>query len=237
MRVRRSFERALLFVGFLALDVWIWSNAGSATYQVWENWVFNQEIHHQAPTVTRFLAENGHQLSERIKSWLGTATAPKSASINRVPSPPPAAPPPVVEDKALIGRLSIPRLHLSAIVREGAGEETLSLALGHIPHTALPGQPGNVGVAGHRDRLFRGLRNIRRDDVIVFETVSGKYTYQVKSTSIVRPQDTAVLHPGRNSELTLVTCYPFYYVGSAPKRFIVKALQLPPNGQVLSAKL
>jgi LPXTG-site transpeptidase (sortase) family protein len=129
---------------------------------------------------------------------------------------------------ALIGRLTIPRLNMRSVVREGAGRDTLEVALGHISGTALPGQPGNAGIAGHRDTLFRGLRKIARDDVIEFETPGGSYKYQVESTGIVKPDDVAVLRASRHPEMTLVTCYPFYYVGSAPDRFIVKARLLDP---------
>jgi sortase A len=236
MKIRRWIERALLVVGLIALDVWIWSNARNALYQAWENWVFAQEIHHSPATCRQFLAEKEDQIARTVKSWLGSG----STATPQGPIPVPQFPPPRIESDGLVGRLTIPRLHLSAIVREGTGEATLSLALGHIPHTALPGQPGNVGVAGHRDQLFRGLRNIRRDDLIVFETLAGKYVYQVKSTSIVKPQDVGVLRAGQVSELTLVTCYPFYYVGSAPERFIVKALQVsrgPEGPQALASKL
>lgn len=137
--------------------------------------------------------------------------------------PSPAAP---LETGRLVGRLSIPRLHLSSIVREGDDETTLSLALGHIPGTAFPGQSGNVGIAGHRDTLFRALRGIQKDDTIRFETLSGTETYQVDSTSIVKPDDVGVLASRGKPALTLVTCYPFYYVGSAPDRFIVSAHQV-----------
>jgi len=130
---------------------------------------------------------------------------------------------PAVQNGALIGRLVIPRLNVRGVVREGAGEDTLDVALGHIPGTALPGQPGNAGVAGHRDTLFRGLRNIAKDDSIDFQTPAGSYRYKVESTRIVKPDNVSVLNPSQHSELTLVTCYPFYYVGSAPDRFIVKA--------------
>ena len=145
------------------------------------------------------------------------------------PSPAPAQNQPPVETGDVIGRLQIPRLKLSAVVREGADHDTLDVALGHIPGTSFPGQPGNVGVAGHRDTLFRGLRKIEKDDVIRFETPNGEYSYQVESTGIVKPQDVDVLKAGQHPEMTLVTCYPFYYVGSAPDRFIVKArLMTPP---------
>ncbi len=126
----------------------------------------------------------------------------------------------------LVGRLSIPRLRVSAIVREGTGEDTLGLAVGHIPSTAFPGEPGNVGVAGHRDTLFRGLRGIRENDLIRFETLGGDYVYRVESTEVVKPRDVGVLKAGPYSELTLVTCYPFNFVGSAPDRFIVKAREV-----------
>jgi sortase A len=131
-----------------------------------------------------------------------------------------------LEINSLVGRLSIPRLHLTAMVREGDAESTLSIAAGHIPGTALPGQKGNVGVAGHRDAIFRGLREVRKDDVIQFETVEGNHLYQVEGTEIVKPTQVSVLKPGKHPELTLVTCYPFYYVGSAPDRFIVKAREI-----------
>jgi sortase A len=135
---------------------------------------------------------------------------------------------PPLPNGALIGRLAIPRLKMRSVVREGAGEDTLDVALGHIPGTALPGQTGNTGIAGHRDTLFRGLRNIEKDDVIEFQTPAGSYHYKVESTGIVKPDDVAVLHANGHTEMTLVTCYPFYYVGAAPKRFIVKARLVEP---------
>ena len=140
---------------------------------------------------------------------------------DRQPEPAPAPGTGVV-----VGRLSIPRLRLHSIVREGDGEATLTLALGHIPHTAMPGQAGNVGVAGHRDTIFRSLRSIRKGDLIVIETLGGNYTYRVDGIEIVKPDDVSVLNSGRARELTLVTCYPFQYAGSAPDRFIVRARQV-----------
>jgi len=126
----------------------------------------------------------------------------------------------------LVGRLVVPRLHLRAMVREGDGEGTLDLALGHIPGTALPGQKGNVGVAGHRDTLFRSLKSIEKNDLIEFQTLRGSYTYSVESIQVVKPENLDVLRPGPDAELTLVTCYPFAFVGPAPDRFIVKARQV-----------
>ena len=123
----------------------------------------------------------------------------------------------------LVGRIEIPRLGVSAIILEGTSTKTLRRAVGHITGTALPGQRGNVGLSGHRDTFFRPLRNIRRDDIITLTTLRGQHRYRVLSTDIVSPNVVAVLDPGESEILTLVTCYPFYFVGSAPERFIVRA--------------
>jgi sortase A len=127
---------------------------------------------------------------------------------------------------SIVGRLSIPKLHLSAMVREGADAKTLKLAVGHIPSTSLPGQPGNVGVAGHRDTFFRHLGDLKTGDSIAFLTVDGDFTYEVESSKVVEPEDVGVLTSTREKVLTMVTCYPFYYIGNAPKRFIVRAKQI-----------
>jgi sortase A len=123
----------------------------------------------------------------------------------------------------LVGRIEVRRLGLSVIVAEGTDEATLRRAAGHIEGTQLPGPSGNVGIAGHRDTLFRPLRNIRNDDVITFTTLQGVFRYRVVSTKVVSPYDVAVLNPDNHEILTLVTCFPFYFVGSAPDRFIVRA--------------
>jgi LPXTG-site transpeptidase (sortase) family protein len=120
-----------------------------------------------------------------------------------------------------IGLLEIPRLKLSVIVLEGSDEHTLRLGVGHIPNTALPGEAGNTGLAAHRDTFFRPLKTIRKSDVIQITTLDGTFEYHVQSIQIVDPSSTSVLKASSSPSLTLVTCYPFYYVGSAPKRFIV----------------
>ena len=129
--------------------------------------------------------------------------------------------PPV--EGAVIANLAIPRIGLSTVVVEGDEDLDLKLAAGHIPGTAVPGEPGNIGIAAHRDTFFRPLRLIRKHDEIVLTTPHGKDRYSVVSTKIVDPDDVAVLYPTSHDVLTLVTCYPFYYVGAAPKRFIVQA--------------
>jgi sortase A len=122
-----------------------------------------------------------------------------------------------------VGRIEIPRLGVSAIIKAGTDARTLQLAVGHIPGTALPGEVGNVGLAGHRDTFFRRLRNIRPDDEITLITPGSVARYVVARTDVVEPSDVWVLDPTDYSALTLVTCYPFSYVGSAPQRFIVRA--------------
>ena len=123
----------------------------------------------------------------------------------------------------LLGSVSIPRVGVSSVILEGADDHTLALSVGHIPGTALLGRPGNVALAGHRDTFFRGLRNIRRRDDILLTTVRGNQVYEVDSARVVSPEDVSVLKDTGRPMLTLVTCYPFYYVGPAPKRFIVQA--------------
>jgi sortase A len=125
-----------------------------------------------------------------------------------------------------MGRIEIPRLSLSVVVAEGVDTHTLGRAAGHIPGTGLPGQPGNIGISGHRDTFFRPLRNIRQDDIITLTTVVGNYQYRVVSIWIVSPSDVAVLDPSADEILTLVTCYPFYFVGPAPERFVVRAVRV-----------
>jgi sortase A len=125
--------------------------------------------------------------------------------------------------RGLLGRLEIARLGLSVMVVEGDDHRTLRRAVGHIPGTALPGQNGNVALTGHRDTFFRPLRNIRPDDLITLATLQGQYRYRVLSTQVVSPEKVSVLDPSQNEILTLITCHPFYFVGAAPNRFIVRA--------------
>lgn len=129
-------------------------------------------------------------------------------------------------DPLVLGRIEIPRIGVSAIVREGDDDATLAVAVGRVPGTARPGERGNMALAGHRDSFFRGLRHIRVDDVIRLRTPGREYAYRVDTTEIVGPGELRVLAPSADPVLTLVTCYPFGYVGSAPDRFIVRASRL-----------
>jgi sortase A len=127
----------------------------------------------------------------------------------------------------VVGSLEIPRIGVSVMVVEGVDNSDLKRAAGHIPGTALPWESGNVGIAGHRDTFFQPLRSIQRDDKITVRTLQGAYRYRVVSTRVVRPEDIEVLYPAGRDTLTLVTCFPFEYIGSAPKRFIVRAERAP----------
>ena len=134
--------------------------------------------------------------------------------------------PTTIGPNGLIGRMEVSRLDVSVVVVEGTSNKSLRRAVGHIAGTALPGQPGNVGIAGHRDTFFRPLRNIQRDDIITLTTSNGEYRYRVVSTRVVSPENVGVLDSDQDEVLTLITCYPFYFVGPAPDRFIVRAARI-----------
>lgn len=219
----RALEWIFLLVGLVAIDCYVWVNASTVLYQAYEDWAFDQTLRGLKPSIGGFVRdERDWFFAGREK--MESAEAPKPAPSVSVPAP--LAPMQPLAPRALIGRLEIPRLKLAVMVREGADEGTLRRAVGHIPGTALPGNIGNVGLAGHRDTFFRALRSIRKDDTIELETTAGTYRYVVNSTRIVTPRDVSVLKASGGETLTLVTCYPFYYVGSAPKRFIVHATQV-----------
>lgn len=124
-----------------------------------------------------------------------------------------------------IGRVDIPRLHISVMVAQGTSPRVLRVAAGHMPSSALPGQTGNVVIAAHRDTFFRQLGELKSGDVIQVATRRKQYVYTVRFTDIVSPNETWVLEPSSGQSLTLVTCYPFYYIGPAPKRFVVRAVR------------
>jgi sortase A len=130
---------------------------------------------------------------------------------------------------ALVGRVEVPKLHLSAVVFQGTTNSILDKGVGHVDSTALPGQTGNVVLAAHRDSFFRGLRDVHKGDEVMVTTTSGPRTYKVDSMDIVDPTEMSVLNATAKPTLTLITCYPFYYVGHAPKRFIVRALEENPR--------
>jgi sortase A len=191
----RWLERLLLTIGIVCLGYFAYVSAETALYQAYE--------------------------TRELDAILSSASPPPLATVDRAaPSLPVAS---AVKPGAAIGRLEIPRLHVSAIVRTGTDARTLRLAIGHIGGTALPGEVGNMGLAAHRDTFFRRLGEIREDDVVRLVTPTGAFSYRVAGTKIVEPQETWVLDPTETPALTLITCYPFRYIGSAPQRFIVRA--------------
>jgi sortase A len=157
-----------------------------------------------------------HQQSaaqRRAKEWLL-----RTAAIRRTALPPP------MRRGDVIGELQIPRLQVSVMVFEGDDAGILSQGAGHIPGTAL--HSGNIGIAAHRDTYFRPLRVVHANDVITLKTPAGTSRYAVTETKIVWPSEIGVLAQAPGRDLTLVTCYPFYYVGNAPERFIVHAQKM-----------
>jgi sortase A len=131
---------------------------------------------------------------------------------------------PILRRGDVLGRIDVPRLGLSVAVFQGTGPRILRLGAGHIESTPLPGKPGNSGIAGHRDTFFRGLKDIQKNDDVQLQTPTGLLHYKVDWVRVVGPNDTTVLDSSTpDSTLTLVTCYPFYFVGPAPRRFVVHA--------------
>jgi sortase A len=128
-----------------------------------------------------------------------------------------------VEAGAWLARLEAPAVRLKATVLEGSDDRTLRRAAGHIEYTPRPGEPGNIGIAGHRDTTFYPLRNLQVGDHLTLTTAKTVYEYRVARVWVVEPEDIRVLDPTSEPALTLVTCYPFTFVGNAPKRFIVRA--------------
>lgn len=194
-------QRALFACGVLLI--------GYCAFALTDAWLFQRRAARELDRLQR----------DRRAASLGAAQ-PVSVTL---PKAVPAA------EGSLIGRIEIPRLALSVVVVEGVDRISLRRAVGHIPGTALPGEDGNVGLAGHRDTFFRQLKDVKIDDEIQVSTLTGNFKYRVVSLKIVDPENVGVLAPSAENVLTLVTCYPFYFVGPAPKRWIVRARQVSPQ--------
>ncbi len=162
--------------------------------------------------------------------WYQSAQTSRFERVIASPEPLLIEPAPIA-DGGVIGEIEVPRLGLKAIVVQGDSEKLLRGAVGHLPETALPGQAGNIALAGHRDGLFRPLRNVLPGDTITLKTQDREFQYQVEWTAIVPPTAVQVIQPTSEPSLTLVTCFPFYYVGAAPKRFIVRARKVSVSAQ------
>jgi sortase A len=200
----RWLERLLLLVAVVCLGAWSWAWLDAHYTQYRENRELEETLAAQSSAPTSTAAD-----SDALETFRGRQADPQA----RRPR----------SEGSLVGRIEIPRVGISAIVLEGVGNKTLRRGVGHIPETALPAAGGNVGLAGHRDSFFRELKDIRKNDIITLKTLDGTFQYRVEWTQIVDPEDTQVLADTGEPALTLVTCYPFYYVGSAPRRFIVRA--------------
>jgi len=211
----------LLILGLAGVGYYGYRLADQQIYQGYENWAFNQQIGGRAAvTFADYVRETtpfGFLAGERPA--VRSPAQPRSVQPAGGPAP-----------GSILGRVEVGRLNLMAMVREGVDSDTLSRAVGHVPKTALAGQNGNFAIAAHRDTLFRALKDIHKGDLVTFESQAGTYKYEVFAMRIVKPSDISVLRadgglePQRHeSLLTMITCYPFYYVGSAPKRFIVQA--------------
>jgi sortase A len=216
-------EGILLLAGFLCLGWFGYMTVQRIVANSWQSYEFEQALAGEKPTIggyLRYVATDGNENKRAVQAEVAKDE----------PAAPPPPPTPVPKRKLkrneLVGRIEIPRLKVNAVVKEGVDSRTLSRAVGHVPYTPLPGQPGNVGVAAHRDTHFRGLRNVRKGDTIRVKTLDGTYIYEVDKLKIVWPKNVEVLDPTPENRITLVTCYPFNYVGSAPKRFIVQGKQV-----------
>lgn len=181
----------------------------------------------------------GYWIGMRLDSWFGGASAVEEfekARSNVLPMELPVDTALWAEDRieeyreslehdfdAPLAVLRIPKIDLEVAVLEGTSELALNRGIGHIAGTPLPGEDGNIGIAGHRDGYFRGLKDIAIGDLIELETLAGPQDYAVTKLLIVEPPDVWVLDATEAPSITLVTCYPFYFVGSAPQRFIVRA--------------
>jgi sortase A len=202
LQVRLRFSKSLLrrseflcfAFGFVCLGWCATIAAHVWVIQAYESWAFEQQLGGEPVSVREFLVH--------------------AASFSE-----PAAP----AEHSIVGQIEIPRIGLKAMILEGATRRTLADAVGHIPGTVLPGAKGNAALAGHRDTFFRGLKDIRPGDAILVTTLEGSFEYRVNDCQVVGPRDMRVLEATAEPVLTLVTCYPFHYVGPAPERFIVRA--------------
>jgi len=202
-RPLRWFERGALIIGLLCLGLWSFAHLRSQAFQSAES----------------------RKLEAGPRAAAPPFPVPPGPTASRKPRP--AAKSKAVKARvATLGQIEIPRLGIRAIVAEGTDARTLDLAVGHIASTASPGGPGNCGLAGHRDTFFSGLGSVREGDLVRFTSPERTTLYEVEWCKVVEPDRIDTLDPTPVPSLTLVTCYPFTYVGRAPQRFVVRARQV-----------
>jgi sortase A len=208
MRALRGFERLLQLLGLMlvfayaVVRIYGMVYAHATAREFWRN---------QEATINRpgnLLQQNLGIPDFRLWSPKRIETYQTSVTTN-IPAP--------------LGVLRIPSIEIEVLVLEGTDDLTLNRAVGHIGGTAAPGEEGNIGIAGHRDGFFRGLKDVHLGEYLDLYTERGNTRYIVDEIRIVPPEDVSVLAPRPRSSITLVTCYPFYFVGSAPLRYIVHA--------------
>jgi sortase A len=201
----RYVEGLLWLIAAGALGTFIFVKAEARLYQLYlnrefENALAQQELQHATK-------EQAQPLSPSVES---AEPAPTEGDENS-------------DSRPYLGRLEIPRLDMSVMILNGVDDRSLHRGIGHIPGTALPGESGNAGIAGHRDTFFRGLAGIHRNDEITVQTLDRRYRYVVESVRVVEPGAVEVLADAGHPALTLVTCYPFNALGPAPRRLVVQA--------------
>lgn len=200
-----------LIIGILALGYVAFVLLDAQLFQAYEHWRFEKALKEARQS------KGGEPPSPSPQ--LPVVVDPESVRLERLRAAGPEGSP--------LGRIEISALGMGVMILEGVEPRTLQRAVGHVPGTALPGQTGNVALAGHRDTFFRSLRDIPKDAEITLTTLRGSYRYRVDSTMVVEPQAVEVLADSPDATLTLVTCYPFDFIGHAPKRFIVRAHRIP----------
>ncbi len=200
-RLARSVEGGAWIGGLLALSVWAAGNVSGAMGARQDIARFRQ---HTNPHLGASAPDTASWSEKRVREWRESLT-------RTAPAP--------------LALLRIPRIGLEVAVLAGTDDWTLNRAVGHIEGTSAPGTGGNVGIAGHRDGFFRGLQHIAVGDMIDVETHGRLERFRIEQTWIVKPEDVWVIDPTDAPSITLVTCYPFYHVGSAPQRFIVRAVR------------
>ena len=200
-------ERLALSAGTIAIAVWI---AAVTSGTLGARREIERFAAQQASATTSSANTPDLRLwsPERVRAWRETLTR---------------------ESPVAMAVLRIRNLGLEVAVLEGTDDWTLNRAVGHIEDTALPGISGNIGIAGHRDGFFRGLKDIVEGDALDLETAGRTTHYRVDHVWIVKPEDVWVIDPTPSAAITLVTCYPFYFVGSAPQRYIVRAVPVTPQ--------
>lgn len=167
----------------------------------------------------------GFQLT--LAAWFDRQTKAALDGLHNVPRREPVPTPDRMTSGEPIGTLEIVRLGLSGAVIEGDSDAVLDRAIGHLPDTPLPWKEGNSALAAHRDTIFRPLKGVRLGDVLRLKTPHGNFDYRVRDTLIVKPDEVWVLDPTPTTTLTLISCWPFNYIGHAPERFIVRAERIP----------